>query len=84
MAKDRADDVSQISDLMKNTQKKLSLETQKLLKDYDTQQSLKHENTNSTLDQVRQELAHKIEQEISDKVRVDEVQDALRRLTESF
>ncbi len=33
---------------------------------------------------VKDDLTSKIDLEIQDKVRVDEVQDALRRLTESF
>jgi hypothetical protein len=33
---------------------------------------------------LREEFDRRIDHEVTDKVRVDEVQDALRRLTESF
>ncbi|CDW85981.1 UNKNOWN [Stylonychia lemnae] len=84
LVKERSEEVQQISDLMKTTQKKIMQDVGKIKSDIETTINEQKDQLFLLLDQQRNEMETRIDGEISDKVRVDEVQDALRRLTESF
>lgn len=84
LAKERAEDVNQISELMKVTQKKITQEVMKLNKELEGHIKQNHETQVNEMARLREDFEKRMDHELTDKVRVDEVQDALRRLTESF
>ena len=69
---------------MKATQKKITQEVTKLNKELESHIKQNHESQSNEINDLREDFERKMDQQIADKVRVDEVQDALRRLTESF
>ena len=69
---------------MKATQKKITQEVTKLNKELESHIKSNHEEQSNEITNLKEDLQHRIDSEIHDKVRVDEIQDALRRLTECF
>eukprot|EP00347_Sterkiella_histriomuscorum_P015749 403355827 len=84
LVKERSEDVQQISDLMKNSQKKVMIDLQKIKSDVEASIIQYKEDFQQSQINFKEDIDQRLQNEINDKVRVDEVQDALRRLTESF
>jgi len=84
LAKERAEDLESISDLVSSSQKKTLGDLERTKQHLESFIRSQREDLMQHQIDVKEELSLKIDTEIGDKVRVDEVQDALRRLTESF
>ena len=81
MIKERADDLDQIGDLLKQS---TANTIQEVFKRQDESLKTCSERFEVHIEAVRSQMLARVEREVQDKVRVDEVQDALRRLTEQF
>ena len=81
MIKERADDLDQIGDLLKQS---AASTIQEVFKRQDEGLKTCSERFEVHIEAVRSQMLARVEREVQDKVRVDEVQDALRRLTEQF
>ena len=81
LIKQRQDDVKMITEMVEAVQKKAVSELAK------RQQAIKHEvqeETAQRLSEAIQTLKQHTETQLEDKVRVDEVQDALKKITDGF
>ena len=59
-------------------------EVSKTQKEFEKRYSERQDDLINEINNLREDIERKVESEVGDKVRVDEVQDALRRLTDSF
>lgn len=84
LARERQEDVQQISELVQEAQTRATKELQAVKALAEAQAKGVRDDVSQALNELREGLLLRLEQETQDKVRVDEVQDALRRLTESF